>query len=34
MDAFTAFVEAAGTLERAKAVFKTCVKSQMELYAD
>ena len=34
MNAFTDFVEAAGTLERAKAVFKTCVKAHRELDAD
>jgi len=34
MDAFTQFVEIAGTLERAKAIFKTCVKARSELYAD
>ena len=34
MDAFTKFVKAAGNLERAKAIFKTCVESRSDLYAD
>jgi hypothetical protein len=34
MNAFTAFVEAAGSLERAKAIFKTCLKTYSDLYAD
>lgn len=34
MDALTIFVKAAGTLERAKAVFKTWCKANADLYAD
>jgi hypothetical protein len=34
MDAFTAFVEIAGGIDRAKAIFKTCVKARMALDVD
>lgn len=34
MDAFSAFVEVAGSIERAKAVFQTCCKANAELDAD
>ena len=34
MDAFTNFVDVAGNLERAKAIFKTCAKARSELYDD